>query len=402
MREETIVFFTGLASWVASVFIPILGLQVGASYSEIGLITISFNGANLLSAWIFGRAADLHGTRAYLLGGLMAAVGGTGLQVLATPGLPGATPAGLLAIRVVAGFAHGVYPAALMAHIYESRKGLGGVLAYSALGLAAGAFLAGLTFAFVGDVQADGWRAVFLLASILYALCFVIALRLPLPDQPAKPVWVPMFPRANIRRNIPIYLPLLLRHTGASSIWVIFPIYLAQFTYPSFLGIATERVALFWVGILLSVNHLSQFVVTRLLDPYRSTFLFPLGLFLSGVTFLGYAASTGPWGILVFQLLIGVSWSTMYIGALKFVMDKEGERATSAGLTESTLRLSGIIGPITGGILVDVFHDYRVTMVFAAAMTFASLGIYRITLREPGPPTVLEPLPVGSIGGTHH
>ena len=85
------------------------------------------------------------------------------------------------------------------------------------------------------------------------------------------------------------------------------------------------------------------------------------------------------------QILLGVSWATLYVGSLKFVMERNVERATSTGLLNSVMSICAIIGPLIGGSVVVValsmgvaqLDAYRWTMYVATVMAIISfLGFW--------------------------
>jgi MFS family permease len=303
---------------------------------------------------MFGRAADNYGKRPFLLSGLILSAIAVPLQALSQD------PNQLALARFIVGFAGGIYPPALLAYVYVSKQAMGKSVAFGSLGWGVGTFVAGIFAAY--------WK-VFLVSGIMFSIAFAVALTLPPLKE--KKLSVPFFPRAIIRKNLPIYSALLVRHTGASAIWATLPVYLVV------LG-ATP----FQIGALYAVNSVVQFAVMYQLDRVPSSRSFLIGLGLSSLTFLAYALANSWWLMVIPQLMIACSWSFMYVGALKFVSERNVEVATSTGLVGSTIALSGIFGPLLGGAITQYFNeDYTIMMYIASVVTVVSMVVFLLQMR---------------------
>jgi DHA1 family quinolone resistance protein-like MFS transporter len=219
---------------------------------------------------------------------------------------------------------------------------------------------------FVAGVFAAYWQ-VFLASGVMFFFAFLIALGLP-PIKEEKLHNVPMFPRAIIKRNLPIYSALLIRHAGASAIWATLPIYISQ------MGANNLQ-----IGIIYSFNALVQFGVMYNLDKMDSSKAFMSGLVLSAVTFVAYGLveRTGNfWYFIVPQMMIAFSWSFMYVGALKFVAERNVEVATSTGHVGAVIALAGIFGPLIGGFVSGLAGNYTTMMFLSAGITVVAIGIF--------------------------
>lgn len=170
--------------------------------------------------------------------------------------------------------------------------------------------------------------------------CFVGFLFSFLIDEEKKRIAVPFFPYKLILKNLKVYLPFLIRHSAAQAIWAIFPIYL--------IGLGANK---FQIGIMYAINPFAQFIFMLIMDRYKSAKLINLGIGCSALTFLGYAISPN-WQIILFlQILLGFSWANLYLGSLKHLLENNLEQATATGFLSSVIGLSGIIGPIIGGVV---------------------------------------------------
>ncbi len=180
---------------------------------------------------------------------------------------------------------------------------------------------------------------------------------------------VPLFPIKIIFKNIRVYLPYLIRHSAATAIWAIFPIYLTT--------LGADK---FWIGIIYAINPLMQFIFMLLLDRYKSTSLISVGLIASFITFSGYALSKNWQVVIALQVLLGFSWANLYLGSIKFLLENNAEKATATGILNSIFGLSGIIGPIIGGLVL--FFGLRTLLYFSAILALSAIIVLRILRRS--------------------
>lgn len=340
MLANFINFLTESAIFSSSLFIPIFARELGASNFEVGLIGAFYGLATFFSFNIFGRLSDIRGRKKFLIIGLLASALSFPLQALAS------TPFQLLISRFLLGFCIGIYPAALIAHIYDAKKRIGKLSAFGSLGWAVGEFLAGLIAVY--------WK-IFFLSSFFFFLAFLSALKMEIPKVSLS---VPLFPIKMIKKSFSVYLSFLLRHSGATMIWIIFPLYLSSF------GISK-----FWIGIIYFTNSIFQFLIMTKIDKFKSKNLIIFGLLFSAITFYLYSLAKNQFQFLPIQILLAISWSSLYIGSLKSVLEKNIEKATSVGILKSTISLSGIAGPFFGG-LVSQYFGYITTIYVAVVLTF--------------------------------
>ena len=363
MRAPAIWFLSYAANMAVWTFVPILARdELGIDDAPIGIAVFLYSAALFLSSYVFGRASDIHGRRRYILGGLLASTGAMAVHVLLHD-----VPS-LWAVRLATGFAVGIFPAAMVDYIARSSGLLGRFSSWGSLGWGIGALVAGLLAAHFDDLT---WA--FALGSGIYLVAFIIALSLP----PVEEVHtrVPLFPGGLIRRNLHFYLPMLVRHAGAMSIWTFWPLYLVD--------LGADYV---WVGVIQFVNPLTQFAfMWAVTDKVRSTLLFPVGLVLSVVTFVSFMLARNVWELLPTQVLLGLSWGCAYVGALRGVTEGSREKATAAGLFNSTTSMSAILGPLFATLIVGLTGSYESTMLFAAVMSTISLGLYLFLRRSAGP-----------------
>lgn len=351
MKPSLIRFFTFGALMVSWTYLAIFAKELGISDTEIGVI-VAFNALALfVSSSIFGRASDKYGRKWLLWSGLALSALGFFLQILAQDFLS------LLILRVFLGFTLGIYPASLVAFVKESKQSLAKFSSFGALGWGVGTLIGGLIAFFFAINQ------VFLFSSFLAFLALMIALTLKFQKHQA--IDVPRLPVDVVKRNLPLYLAVLIRHTGAHMIWTFWSLFLME------LG-----ADLLWVGVIQTMNSVTQFLFMYTLGGrIKYTFSVVAGLLLSSVTFLSFTFATNFWQLIPTQILLGVSWALLYVGGLRYLMDKNVEKATAGGLLESVLSMASIIGPFLGAYVV-AFGSYRSTMYVASIFAFASFALF--------------------------
>jgi len=299
----------------------------------------------LSSSMVFGRLGDIFGQKAIVVSGfLLSAVVFLGHNLIHD--IPS-----LYVLRGLAGIGAGMIPGPLCALAWSGSIGM--FSAVGSLGNAAGDLLAG----FLTEQS-----LIFVTSALLCAAGFIIAFFI---REKKKRVAVPLFPIRIMKKNLCVYVPFLIRHSSAQAIWAICPIYLV--------GLGASKL---WIGIIYALNPLLQFCFMLLIDARRSTSLIKLGLLFSSVTFLGYAVAPNWQVILVLQILLGFSWANLYLGSLKYLLRNNVEQATAAGMLNSVIGLSGIIGPLFGGLIS--FLGLRVLIAGAALLAFIGFIVSRI------------------------
>jgi MFS family permease len=362
VKPTAIQFFSNAGVFASIFFIPVFARDIGVNEFQLGVVIALFSVAMLVSNYVFGRWADVHGRRRILQAGLFLSALASITQILAHDVLT------LAVTRVLVGLAVGVFPSAMYAYVYDSQRKIGKFASFGAMGWGVGSALAGYLALF--------W-AVFLLSSVFLFVAFMVALLLtPVPEVKLK---VPFFPRKVIKTNLSVYTGVLIRHTGAHAIWVIFPLFLLD------LGMD-----LFAVGILYVVNTGTQFIVMQVTDRFESSRLVTFGLLVSALAFVTFTFARNFTEMFPTQILLGVSWATLYVGSLKFVMERNVERATSTGLLNSVMSICAIIGPLIGGSVVGIalsmgvaqLDSYRWTMYVAAVMAVISFIGFSVSARQ--------------------
>jgi MFS family permease len=361
MKAQAIQLLSNTGIFGPVIIVPvILQDQFGASKDLIGLIAGGVAAMTFISSYIFGRASDMYGRRMILLLGLLISGLATLLQ------LTSLVYGGIVffsLVRLLIGFCSGIFPAALLAYAYKARSGqMGKFSAFGALGWGIGNLVVGMFGVF--------YEGAYLFSASILFVSFAVALTLPFAKE--VKMNVPFFPANLIRKNASVYSAMLIRHTGASMIWVTYPLFLAQ------IGADNE-----WIGVIYGVNSFGQFFFMMLLDRYDPSLLVAVGLLSSALTFYTFTLVGSFWQILPSQLLLAFAWSCLYVGSLRYVMDRNEEKATVTGLLSSTTSISGILGPVFGGFAATAF-GFKGTIAIATVMALVALVFFLYELNKSG------------------
>lgn len=348
-RLALVSFLFNLSVFASLIYLPLYASDLGASRLQVGLIAASYGMAYFASSFLFGRQSDIHGRLAFIRAGLILAAAAYVLQIVAP------SPIILLVVRGAIGFCLGVSAAAIMAYVYESAGGrVGNFTSFGSLGWLCGSLAA---------AALRDYEGLFIVSAVGAVVAFLISLTLK--EERHSRVHVAALPLGIIWENRRIYLPFLLRHMGATSVWAILPLYLA--------GIGAS---LLWIAMLNAINTGGQFIAMRIVQRFNPARLFPLGLLCSMVVFTYYGMATHYLQLIPIQLILALSWSCLLVGALTMLLEKNVERGTAVGLLYSTDHLAWGLGPFLGGAIAEVW-GFETLMFVAAGLSLAGLLAYR-------------------------
>jgi MFS family permease len=312
-------------------YMAIYASEAGLTNFHITLMASLYSMATFISAYVFGRLADRYGKRKVLLVGLFSLIFFTGTQALAGDVFS------FLSYRFFAGIGFGMFPAALAAYAFEAKAKMGRFSAFGALGWGLALLLSGVV------AEQFGVWSVFIFAAGLVALSLVVALRLdPIPEARIR---APIFPFKMFAKNYRVLLPFIIRHTSAAAIWVLWPIFLH------------EKIGLsFWeIGIVQATNALTQFVSMYAIgDRLKPRTSIAIGLLASAIAFISFTRIQQFPLFLITQVILGFSWANLYVGSLRAMLDRNKERATAAGLLNSSISLSSLLGPLISLVIVQL------------------------------------------------
>jgi len=358
MKSHGIQFLSSgaiLATWL---FTPSFAEKHGADDFHIGLIFAGYGIAVFTSSIIFGRLSDNQGRKKFLVLGLFLSAICFSLQGLSPNLLV------LFITRALAGFSSGIFPSSLIAYVHESKKKMGRFSSVGSLGWGSGVLLGGIV------AQYLDLASVYFFAGLLFFLSGLLSLKLPNVEHVS--LNVPLFPREIIKRNRHIYISFLVRHSGAHSIWVIFPLFLYD------LG-----ANMLWIGIINAINAFGQTIFMYAFgDRWRPERLVSLGLLASTLTFFLFALAQNMWHIMPMQVLLAFSWACLYVGSIRELTEKNEERATAVGVMSSIMSLSMVFGSIIGTIVILLTDSRRGTLIAAGLIASVSLIYWELLGRR--------------------
>nr|NIW14964.1 MFS transporter [Candidatus Thorarchaeota archaeon] len=137
----------------------------------------------------------------------------------------------------------------------------------------------------------------------------------------------------------------------------------------------------FWVGLIYTVNTASQFFVMRYVDRFADKRLVSVGLTLSSITFLAFTLAQKFYQLIPVQVLLGCSWSCLYVGSLLHLMRRNVEKATCTGMLNSVISLAAVFGALLGGVFSELL-GFKATMYVAATLTVTGFIFFRIGVKD--------------------
>ncbi len=334
---------TNCAVETSNVFIALYAHDKGATNFEVGLIAAASGIAFLVSSLLFGRLSDIHGRMTYIRIGLGLTAVSYLTQLLAQ------TPMTLLAARAFIGFGLGINSSVIMAYTYENQRQIGSFISYGALGWLLGALMA---------LVLNNYTSLFIVSSITAFAAFLVSFLLV--EKTIAHMKVAVFPVNLIKADYKIYLAFFLRQLGGNAIWAIWPLYQA--------GIGATKL---WIALVEVTNMLGQIVFMRILERFNPARMFQIGLLISAGVFVAYGLANRYWQLIPIQLVLSFAYSSMFVGALSYLLRRHPEYGTTSGLMNSVNALSGVFGPFIGGG-VSQGWSYATLMYVGAGITLVA------------------------------
>ena len=130
-----------------------------------------------------------------------------------------------------------------------------------------------------------------------------------------------------------------------------------------------------FIGVIYAVNSITQFAAMQLVERFRSRYLITVGLVLSSLVFLLFTRATSFWEIIPLEVILATAWACLYIGSVNYVLTSGKERGTSAGLLQSSISISAIMGSMVGGAITFAF-GYHGSMLVAAGLAILAIAIF--------------------------
>lgn len=344
-------FFQHAGVSIVYVFMPILAQNLTTSIFEVGLTIASFFLAQILSSMYFGRISDVKGKRLIFIRiGFIGCAAMFGMHYIADNTFY------LLLVRLGAGVMSGMMVPAMLAYTYESGKDkskVASIISFHALGWLAGIVAAGI---------ANNEKTIFLISAGLFLVGLAFTARLPSYAVVSETGAT----RQVIVKNKFLFLSLLLRHIGATSVWTILPLVLTQ----------TLGAKLYEVSIVYVANTAAAFILMNMMGTKimtKNVTKFKIGVGLTTFVFAGMAVMTEWWMAIPSMALVGVTWAFLYIGGSIHLMENN-PKSTSTGVFNSTIAISNVIGPVIAGTIA-FYYNYVSVMYFAVVICIVAFVV---------------------------
>jgi len=174
-----------------------------------------------------------------------------------------------------------------------------------------------------------------------------------------------------IMKNWEIYLSLLLRHTGAASIWI----------YLSYILLNHYHFNLINIGLLQAINILTQTfsnpLVYLLIEKKQKTInLILIGYLLSSIYFLLFPFINNILILSLLQVILGLSFTMLYLGNIEFLIQNNEEKVISITLVSSTFSLANGIGSLIATFLIKLGYIFLFINGFILSLLAFLLTLY--------------------------
>lgn len=367
-----------------------IGIAAPVMKSDLALSATQFGLAVSAFFWLYGPLQPLLGWlcdrwSVYRLFGLAVAVWAVSTALIGWVG--GLT--GLIVLRIALGLGEGfVFPCSskLIAwHVPAERRGLANaaVAVGIALGPAAGTLAGGAILA------GYGWRAIFVvfgLATLLWLLPWAVAVR-ALPRQVRQEAAAPVGYGVLLRQKA-LWIMGATHVTANFAFFFVaawLPLYLVQARGLSVTAMATATAAMFAMQALssLAAGHVSDRLVRAGHDADRVRRGFcaasQIGL---GAGIAAVALAQGEAALIAALVFTGLAGgpgpALIYVMAQTFAGPRHA--GSWVGIQNAIGSLSGIVGPVVTGLIVDATGGYGGAFAFAAAVSALGAVLFALAI----------------------
>ncbi|MCL4543635.1 MAG: MFS transporter [Chloroflexi bacterium] len=376
-------FLVYLSIGTASPFTVLYIQTLQGSLASIGWVTGGGAVAGLLANIVWGRFTDSTGRRKPFITGAMVVLAVSN-ALMAHVGIWWL----LIPLVVVSGIASAAYNVCALAALGDlltageagdrqrgQRLGIyrtGGSLAF-----AIAIVLSGLL------VQRLGFQVVYNIASLVYAVTFVVSLFLPevraVAPAPslAQHRELGTLVRLAFGPLLPLVFAVLAWDVPFSAVYSVWAIYIANH-----LGFGSEGYARLW-GLAAFLEVPSMIIAGRLADRWGRQRMFLIGFVLFAIIYGIYTFLPSVPTLVLAQMLRGFAYATITATALTAVVElaPRGERGRAAGVYQLALGLAQIAGNSTGGPAASLV-GFGAFFVTAAVITLSGAGVLAVTERR--------------------
>jgi MFS family permease len=240
-------------------------------------------------------------------------------------------------------------------------KNLSYISSARSLGFALGALASGFV------LEGIGYRGAFALMTALplVGLSFLILL----PGEPRPVASGRITPWAILRSTglTDLYVSTVLRQIGIAGAFALLYVYMSTLGIsPGLMGVVSSLNTLTQVGALVAFGWVADRIGRR------RVFMFGFAVSVAIPLLLAFARSAA--GMAVAYVTLGLSFSSLYIGATAHIGDRvpPERQGTMLGLYETSRGLGGFIGPILAGAIAPVTGFFG---MFLAMAGVSGLGL---------------------------
>ncbi|WP_172371036.1 MDR family MFS transporter [Sporosarcina jiandibaonis] len=341
---------------------------LGKSLTVAGIVLMLNSGAgvfgNLLGGFLFDR-----------IGGYKSIIGGIVISLIALVCLVfwHDWPQYVVFLTVL-GFSGGiVFPSmyAMVGTVWPGagRKAFNAIYLSQNLGVAIGPALAGL-------VASVNINYIFSANLFFYVVFFFIAYfgYKKMTIEPTQHTNVVM-QRKKIRQKAPFYA-LLIITGGYLLTWLIYSQWSTTIsTHALDLGITLKQYSFIWTlnGLLIVLGQpLIKPIIKRLEHQLKAQMLIGIGIFIISFIVVGYAGSFKMFIISMAILTFGEMFVWPAIPTIANHLAPKGREGFYQGIVNSAATIGRMIGPLAGGILVDLY-GMHIMLIILTALTSLSI-----------------------------
>ena len=382
------IFVAMLGLGVVSPIMPLYAESMGATFTQIGLLSSAWSISRFIFSAPAGRLSDTTSRKKVIMAGL----GGYALVSLLY--IVAWDFTSLLAFRFLHGIGSAMAIPVAMAYAADlAPKGQEGKY----MGTMNLALFGGMG---VGPLLGGSLTDMFSLSAPFYLMCGGTTLSLLLvlvylpetKSEPSRERAKPSFRKVLMNRTLLAnFVFRTINSVGRGAIFGFLTVYISTTIAEGGLGLSVTI-----SGAVLSVGQLSNAILQRpcgvLADKYNKKTLIIVGGLLSAVGMAGFLVSSTFWHLMAARLTfaIGSALMTPAMSAIEAIEGRKYGMGTTMSVMQSSMSLGNMAGPLLSGILADMF-SLRPIFYMGSGISFIGLALYLILLPRGISPTA-EPI----------
>lgn len=342
--------------------------HLGKSLSVAGVVLMLNSGASVIGNLYGGSLFDK-------IGGYKSIILGIGITLAALVGLTfwHGWPE-YIVFQIIMGFGSGIIFPAMFAMagsvwIEGGRKAFNAIYVAQNLGVAVGAALGGL-------VAAYSFQLIFLANTIMYIIFLLIAVfgYKGISASSGKQAAIDI--EGSMVKNTKNLQALLILCTGYMLCWVAYVQWQTTIaTYTQEIHISLTQYSLLWSinGALIVIGQpLLNGVLKRLTASLKIQMLIGVGIFIVSFIVAGYASAFSGFLVAMIILTIGEMFIWPAVPTVAFNLAPKGREGFYQGIVNSTATGGRMLGPLLGGMLVDLYS--------MSALFIVLIGLFLIAI----------------------